>query len=395
VKASGSHPIAFRRAVLCGVLTAAALASGCKRQNAYVAPPPPQVGVAQPVRQVVTPYLEATGNTVAYNEVDLVARVSGFLQEIRYTDGAAAKRGDTLFVIEPAPYQAKLQQAQASLTAAEAQAAQTDAEYRRQASLGRGDFASQSSVDQARAQRDTNQANVLTQQAAVTLAATNLGYTQVTAPFDGVVSAHLISTGSLVGASGPTKLASIVQLDPIHVTFNVSEQDVLRIRASLAQRGLSATDLGKVPVEVGLMTEDGYPHAGTLDYAAPGVDAATGTLTVRGVFANADRALLPGYFVRVRVPLHYRQQEALMVPETALGSDQSGRYVLVVDKDNVVQQRTVRTGALVGNRRAIEAGLQPDDRVIVSGIQRAVAGEKVTPTQAEIKAAMRAPADRS
>ena len=364
-----------------------ALVAGCKRQNAYVAPPPPQVQVAHPLQQAVTPYLEVTGNTVAYNQVDLVARVSGFLQEIRYKDGTGARRGDTLFVIEPAPYQAKLQQAEAALASAQANATQTDAEYNRQAEMAKGQLAaSQSAVDQARAARDSNRATVLSDQAGVTLAATNLAYTQVNAPFDGVVTAHLVSVGELVGQSAPTKLATIVQLDPIYVTFNVSEQDVLRVRAGLRERGLTVADLGKVPVEIGLMTEQGYPHAGTLDYTAPEVDPQTGTLTVRGVFPNANRALLPGYFVRVRVPEAMSAGQALLVPETALGADQSGRYLLVVDKDDVVQQRTVTTGQQYGTLRVIASGLKPDDNVVISGLERAIPGARVAPQEAKISA---------
>ena len=366
--------------------------SGCKRQQtAFVPPPPPQVIVAQALHQQVTPYLDATGNMVAYNQVDLVARVSGFLQDIRYTDGAISHRGDTLFVIEPAPYQAKLQQAQAALDAAQAQAVQTDAEYDRQASLGRTDFSSRSQVDQARAARDANRATVMNDQAGVTLAATNLGYTQVTAPFDGMVTAHQVSVGSLVGANSPTTLATIIQIDPIYVSFTVSEQDVLRIRAGLRQAGLDEKQLNKVPVELGLMNETGYPHKGTLDYASPTVDTSTGTLMVRGILANSDHSLLPGFFVRVRVPLQAQRSEALLVPETALGTDQAGRYLLLVDKDDVVQQRTVTTGARVGTLRVIASGLQPDDRVVVSGLQRAVPGEKVAPKATEITASLANP----
>jgi len=374
-----------RAAALLAAIALLAPIAGCKRQNAYVAPPPPQVQVATALRQPVTPYLEVTGNTAAYNEVDLVARVSGFLQEIRYKDGAFAHRGDTLFVIEPAPYQAKLQQAEAALTAAQANATQTDAEYQRQAEMAKGQLAaSQSAVDQARAQRDSNRATVLSDQAGVTLAATNVAYTQVNAPFDGVVTAHLMSVGELVGQNAPTKLATIVQLDPIYVTFNISEQDVLRVRATLRARGLTAADLGKVPVEVGLMTETDYPHTGTLDYASPVLDTQTGTLTARGVFPNADRALLPGFFVRVRVPMALSAGPALLVPETALGADQSGRYLLVVNKDDVVQQRTVTIGQQVGALRVIASGLQADDKVIIAGLERAIPGAKVAPQEAKI-----------
>ena len=371
------------RSLLLVALVALALPARAK-DNAYVPPPPPRVGVAHPLRQEVTPYLEATGSLSAYNQVDLVARVQGFLQEIDYKDGATVKRGDTLFVIEPAPFQAKLEQAQASLASAQAQLTQAAAEYQRQASLGRSDFASQSTVAQARATRDTDQANVQNQQAGVALAGINLAYTRVTAPFDGLVTAHLASVGDLVGVSGPTKLATIVQLNPIYATFNVSEQDVQRIRANLARRGLTLADLGKVPVEIGLMTEKGYPHAGTLDYVAPQVDTSSGTLTARGIFPNADHMLLPGFFVRVRVPLAQQRQDALLVPDRALGTDQSGRYVLVVNQNDVVEQRGVRTGQLVGALRVIEAGLRPDDRVVVSGIQRAIAGEKVAPQPTDL-----------
>jgi len=367
------------------VLAALALPAQA-RDSAYVPPPPPQVGVAHPLRESVTPYLETTGSLSAYNQVDLVARVQGFLQEIDYKDGATVKRGDTLFVIEPPPYQAKLEQAQASLASAQAQLTQAAAEYQRQASLGRSDFASQSAVSQARATRDTNQANVQNQQAGVALAAINLGYTRVTAPFDGLVTAHLASVGDLVGVSGPTKLATIVQLDPIYATFNVSEQDVQRIRANLARQGLTPADVGKVPVEIGLMTEEGYPHAGTLDYVAPQVDTSSGTLMARGIFANANHVLLPGFFVRVRVPLASQRQDALLVPDEALGTDQAGRYALVVNQGDVVEQRRVRTGQRVGALRVIDAGLQPNDQVVVSGIQRGIAGEKVAPQPSDIDA---------
>lgn len=332
------------------------------------------------------PYLEVTGNSVAYNQVDLVARVEGFLQEIDYKDGADAKQGDTLFVIEPTPYQAKLQQAQATAAATQAQLVQTQAEYNRQASLGRSDFSSKSTVDQALAARDTNQANLNNQQAGITLAAINLGYTRVTAPFDGVVTAHLVSVGSLVGVNSPTKLATIVQLNPIYATFTISEQDVLRIKTAMAQRGITGADIANVPVEVGLMTEDGYPHVGKLNYVAPEIDPSTRTLTVRGLLQNDNHALLPGLFLRIRIPLALQKADALLVPDQALGADQSGSYLLVVDKDNIVQQRTVKTGQLVGALRVIASGLAADDRVVVSGNQKAIPGEKVAPQDRTIAA---------
>jgi len=381
---------AWRVAAMTGLCLLAA--TGCKRQQtSFVSPPPPQVVVAQPLRQTVKPYLDATGNLVAYNQVDLVARISGFLQAIDYADGAVVHRGQTLFVIEPAPYQAKLQQAQATLQAAQAQAAQTDAEYQRQASLGRTDFSSRSTVDQALAARDANRATVVNDQAGVALAAINLGYTQVTAPFDGIVTAHQQSVGSLVGENSPTTLATMYQIDPIYVSFTVSEQEVQEIQEAMREAGFDIKRLDKVPIQVGLMTESGYPHAGHLDYASPNVDQTSGTLTVRGILPNPDHVLVPGFFVRVRVPLPTPKGKSLLVPETALGTDQAGRYLLVVDKDNVVQQHTVTTGERFGTLRVIATGLLPTDRVIVSGLQRAVPGEKVVPEATTITAALPAP----
>jgi RND family efflux transporter MFP subunit len=327
----------------------------------------------------VTPYLEVTGNFNAYNSVDLEARVQGYLQQINYQDGSEVKQGDTLFVIEPAPYEAQLKQAQATLAATQADLVQAEAEFYRQSTLGKSDFAAQSKVDEARAKLDSDKAQIQNNQAGVTIAAINYGYTHVTSPFNGVVSAHLVSVGGLVGVSGPTKLASIVQLDPIYLNFTVSEQQVLRIKAALAERGVSPRDRKEVPIEVGLMTEDGYPHVGKLDYVAPTIDSSTGTLAARGIFDNPKRDLLPGMFARIRIPIGFEKANALLVPDEALGADQSGTYLLVVDKDNVVQQKTVQAGQLEGKLRVIVSGIAPDDLIVVSGNQRAIPGQKVAP----------------
>ncbi len=366
-----------------GALLAAAALPGCKEENTFRAPPPPKVGVAAPIKQEVVRYFEATGAASAVNSIDLVARIPGYLFDVKYTDGQLMKKGDDIFIIEPAPYQAKLQQAQATLAGAIAQFTNADAELGRQSQLGQRDFSSRAQVDQSRAKRDTSAADVDKARADLQTAAINLSYTHVTAPFEGVVSAKLASVGDLVGVTGATKLATIVQLDPIYVTFNAGERDVLAIRAALARAGRTDIDLTKVPIEVGLANEDGFPHKGTLDYVAPGVDPVSGTLQVRGVLANTDRSVLPGMFARMRVPLR-RQADALLVPDSVLGSDLGGRYALVVNKDDVVEQRRVKPGPLVGSLRVIEEGLKADDRVIVSGNQRAVPSLKVSPTAATI-----------
>jgi multidrug efflux system membrane fusion protein len=378
-----------------GILLLAALPA-CKEENKYEPPPAPKVGVAQPSKRPVTRYLELTGNTVSLDKVELVGRATGFLREINYKDGSMVKKGDVLFVIEPAPYEAKVMQEEAELTAAKAASYYADAEFERQRALSQTtQFGWQSKFYEAQKNRDERRANLQKAQAALELAKIDLGYTKVTAPFDGIVTTHLAAVGALVGGgSSPTPLATILRLDPIYVTANFSEQDVLRIIADPS--GISTADLGKIPIELGVMTETGYPHKGVIDYIAPQVDPSTGTLRVRGVFANPDYALLPGFFAHVGVPPSQGpEQEALLVPETALGSDQAGRYLLVVDNDNVVDKRNVTVGPAVDELRVIEKGLAPDDRVIIAGLSRAVPGQKVSPeTVADAAAAKRADAAR-
>src|SRR3979411_87248 len=330
---------------LCFAIAAFVVLTGCE-QNSFVPPPPPKVDVGLPVEKTVTRFLEATGNSAPIKSVDLVARVQGVLQSIDYKDGTLVKEGATLFTIEPETYKLKLEQAQAAEAGARASVKQAEADYKRQSDLVSRQAVSQATLDQSTSSRDNAQANLQQAQANTKIAAVNFGYTNVVAPFDGIVSAHLVSVGELIKAASPTQLATIVQLDPIYVNFTVNEQDVLRIRAEAARRGITVAELRQLPIEAGLQTEDGYPHAGKLDYVAPTINQSTGTLAVRGLVPNPDRVLLPGYFVRVRVPID-RQDDALLVPDTALGSDQSGRYLLVVNADNVVEQRKVLVGPLV------------------------------------------------
>ena len=375
-----------------GLLT---LLAACGEENRFVAPPPPKVTVQLPVQQTVTPYLDATGNTASVNTVKLVARVQGYVQEIKYQDGAQVKKGTPLFVIEPEPYKVKLDQAKAAEEGAKATLVNAEAEFKRQQELQAKDVSTQANLDRALANRDTAHANVLQAQANVETAQINLGYTTVSAPFDGVVTARKVSVGELVGGDQPSQLATIVQINPIWVWFNLSERDVQRARAAMAERSMTVADIvGKLPVEVGLQTETGYPHKGVIDYVDPTVNQSTGVLQMRGIFDNPAPALLPGYFVRVRVPR--RAQPALLVPEVAVGADQGGRYLLTVNADNVVEQRRVELGQSFGEMRAIESGLKPDDRVVVSGILDAVPGQKVDPQlQTPKAAAMEPPAGQA
>src|SRR5262245_4543289 len=376
-------------ALLCGC---ALWLAGCEDRNKYQPPPAPEVGVQKPERRPVTLFLELTGNTTAYNKVDLVARVQGFLDKVGYKDGDKVAAGTTLFEIERAPYETSLQIAEASRAQQEALLVQAEAEVNRQLALQQRQVASEARLEESRSKRDATIAALEQAKGQVQQAKINLGYTEITAPFAGVVTARLVDPGSLVGAGGPTKLATIVQVDPIYVNFSVNEQQVLQIRDQLRSQGLTIRDLGPIPVEVGLQTETGFPHKGVINYIAPDLDQSTGTLAVRALFENKDRVLLPGLFVRVRVPVQ-RDVESLLVPDRALGNNQLGRYVLVVNDKNVVDQRQVETGdAVDGGLRIIKSGLAPQDRLVVSGLQRAIPGNIVKPVDAPVTASWDAPA---
>jgi len=358
----------------------AALLAGCKPENKFQPPPPAEVAVGVPVKQDVAPFEVLTGNTVAFATVDLVARVEGFLTSQNYVDGSEAKKDQQLFGIEQTMYKAKVKEAEAQLDGAKALLAQAEAEFTRQETLLRQNVSAQATFDQAKAKRDNARANVENAEGNLTIAQTNLGYTTVSAPFDGVVSKHLVSVGELVGATSATKLATIVQLDPMYVTFNMSEQDVLQIRQNLKERRLDVEELSKIPLEIGLMNEEGFPHKGFLNYVSPELDATTGTILVRGLFKNPTRALIPGFFVRVKVPQGLGATASLLVPNRVIGEDQAGKYLLTVNKDNVVVQTRITTGQLLANGlRVIPSGLKPDDQVVLSTNGAAIPGAKVVP----------------
>jgi len=382
VREGGSQGFHLLAALLC----AAGLTACDGNGNTYVEPPPAKVRMAQPLQQNVTKYFELTGNTAAFKSVDIEARVQGFVETIDYRDGTAVKAGDKLFGIQSNTYQAQLDQAQATLTSAQAAQVGANQEYTRQVNLSAQKVGTQTALDNAKATLDQANATILNAQASLELAKINLGYTTVTAPFDGTVTAHLVEIGTLVGVSGPTTLATIVQLDPLYANFNVSESQVLMIKRELAAQGhtFKQTDLPNIPIEMGLQGETDYPFKGHLDYAAPQVDASTGTLAVRGVVENKDRALLPGLFVRVRVPVGH-EDKALLVRDDAIGINQQGNYVLVVGKDDTVEQRPVKTGQSEGRLRVIESGLSAGDWVVTEGFQQAVPGNKVAPEKATME----------
>ena len=348
---------------------------------------PPEVVVATPVSQLVTDYLDFTGNTVATDSVSLVARVEGYLDKIHFVDGSTVKKGTLLFTIQQAQYIAQLQQANAEVAAQKAALWHATTELARYSRLLKEDAATQTEVDHWHYERDSAAAGLKNAEAQVVIAQLNLDYTSVKAPFDGRMGRHLVDPGNLVGAPAhQTVLAEINQIDPIYVYFTISERDLLRIMATNKGRNAPRIAEQVIPAFFGLLNEDGYPHEGRLDFASISVAPTTGTLQLRAIFPNHDLSVLPGLFIRVRVPVQ-SQRDALLVPGDAVSFDQQGEYVLLVDSKNLVERRTVKTGAQVGDKLVIEEGLKPDDRVIVEGLLQAIPGREVNPQTASTSAA--------
>jgi RND family efflux transporter MFP subunit len=354
--------------------------AGCK-EKIPPQPPPPKVTVAQPVRRAVTDYLELIGNTEATHTVQLVARVAGYLEKIFFRDGQPVKKGDLLFLIQQDTYKAQLQQAEGQIQLQKTQMDYAETELVRYSNLLSQKAASQVDVDNYRNQRDSARANLLTAEASRDLAKLNLAYTEIRAPFDGRIDRRLVDPGNLVGSGQNTVLAQLNQIDPIYVYFTISDLDLARLMES-THWGPGQIEGMKWPVSVGLATETGHPHQGHLDFASISLTSTTGTLLMRGIFPNPGGRILPGLYARVLVPLE--RKERFLVPDVAIGSDQQGTYVLVVDERNVVQRRSIKVSLSVDNLRAIEEGLSGNEWIVVNGLLKAVSGRKVTPDREAI-----------
>jgi RND family efflux transporter MFP subunit len=362
------------RCVVASVLLA--ILPGCGEKPKPQPPPPPKVTVVQPVHRRVTDHLELTGNTQAIYTVQLVARVAGYLEQVLFQDGQVVKKGQPLFVIQRNTYEDNLRQAEASIAQFRAQLGYAESQFVRYSDLIRDDAAAKADVDNWRYQRDTAQANLRSAEAQRDLAKLNLDYTLVTAPFDGRMDRRQVDPGNLVGAGANTVLAQINQVHPIYVYFNIADLDLARLLKSTG--GIPGpSDARKWPVRVGLPGEDGYPRQGNLDFAAISLTTTTGSLLMRGILPNPDGRVLPGLYARVRVPLEERA--TFLIPEVAIGHDQQGDYVFVVNDKNVVERRGVKTGPAVESLRAVDDGLTGKEWVIVAGLLKVGPGRQVTP----------------
>ncbi|WP_010586698.1 efflux RND transporter periplasmic adaptor subunit [Schlesneria paludicola] len=399
--------------------------TGCGHANVYHEPPPPEVVITKPVQRSVTSYLTQTGTAQASERVELRARVKGFLSQRAFKDGEAVKVGQLLFVIDEEPFRTRLAQLNAKV--AEAESALTKAEQSKLREINRAKLdldqadlelaklsdarvrslyekntiskeeldrsdatlkkaeaqvaSDRANLDQVKADYQTNilsaKSTLEAAKADAKMAEIDLGYCRITAPIDGRINAREFDVGNYVGDGQSTVLASIVKVDPIYTFISPGEDDLLRVQQANAN-STAAT----LPMEMGLSNETGYPHQGHVDYIDPSVDTGTGTIRLRGVFSNPGGAILPGLFVRVRIPAE-RRETAIMVPDRSLGSDQGGSYLLVVGADDKVERRTVEAGEEIEGLREVRGSISLDDRVVVDGLLRARPGLKVSPKQEE------------
>lgn len=346
--------------------------------------PPPKVVIQQPKMTKITDYVTQTGTMVAYNSVDLVARIEGYLEKIEFTDGTLVKKGKELFIIEPLPYLEKLKAAEATVVVQKAAYNYAKAEYDRQQRMYKQNATSLNNVEKWSAKAQEFRAEIDKATADAEVAAINYSYTHVISPFDGRIGRHLVDAGNLVGNGKATDLATVEQISPIYVYFNLNELDLIKIRTAARAHGFKPEDINTIPVFVRMQNETKFLHEGKLDFANTGLNASTGTLEFRAILANKDITLLPGLFVQVRIPISAPKQQ-LTIPDLAVQYDQRGAYVLTVDKNNMVLQKRVELGPVEQEIRVIKKGLEAGENVVVSGAQNAIPGLKVDPVQSETK----------
>ena len=356
-----------------------------------IGPPAPTVTVSKPAQRQIIEWDEYTGRFDAVQMVEMRARVSGYLNEVRFKDGQQVKQGDILFTIDPRPFERALEQARAELFAAKTKVDNANLDVARGQPLIERKIISDKTFDDRMSLLRDAQAAVKVSEAKVNSAELDLSFATIAAPISGSISRTLVTAGNWISAgsvAGTTLLTTIVSQDPIYVYFDVNENNYIKYRR-LAERGVAGAGIGAL-VEVALADERGFPHKGQLDFLDNRIDQGTGTLRARAVLSNKAGLFSPGLFARVRVT-GSPSYAGLLVPDEAIGTDQTNKYVFVVGEDGIVARRNVRLGPLVEGLRVVREGVGADDWVITKGLQRARPGLKVEPKRAAL-AASTAPA---
>jgi multidrug efflux system membrane fusion protein len=372
---------------LCAVLLAASVLAGCDNKPAANAGPQlPAVTVSRPIQQKIRGWDEYTGRFVPVKTVEVRARVSGFIDSIHFKDGQIVKQGDPLFVIDPRPYRLAVEQAKADLERARSRYEIATLDVERATPLLRSQTVTEREFDTRRATQREASGAVGVSESLLKQAELNLEWTEVRAPIDGRISDRRVDAGNLItgGQTGATLLTSIVSIDPIHFAFDGSEADFIRY-ARLAAAGArpSSRDVQN-PVAVRLADETEYKHLGRMDFVDNVVSTRTGSIRGRAIFENKDGLLTPGFFGRLR--LFGGERDALLLPDSAIASDQANKIVFTVAEDGTVAIKRVELGPIVDGLRVIRSGLAPEDRVVIEGLARARPGQKVKPEDGKIEA---------
>ncbi len=375
----------FRGALFSVAAATSIVGTACDEPRSAPQPPSPAVTVARPVQREVIEWDEYTGRLEAVETVEVRARVSGFIEKADFQEGSLVKAGDVLFVIDSRPFDAELAKEQAEVLRAQAQLAFATNEFKRLEQVRASAAGSELEVENARQKMLEAEAAVAAAKALVQQAQLNVEWTRVTAPISGRISRKIVTPGNLIngGPGQATLLTVITSVDPIYCYIDADEQSVLKY-ARLAREGkrVSARQ-AEIPCFMQLSDEEGFPHAGMVDFVDNRLDPATGTIRGRGIFANSSGWLLPGFFARVRVPGSGRYT-ALLVPDSAVTTDQNQKLLMVVGADNIVQPRPVALGALFGEFRAIESGIGLTHRVVINGLMQARPGATVSPQEATL-----------
>jgi RND family efflux transporter MFP subunit len=353
-----------------------------------VAPPPaaaPEVSVARPLVRQVTDWDEYTGRLEAVDAVEIRARVTGYLQSRHFDEGALVDKGDLLFVIDPRPYEAVLDRARAELERAQIRLDLAQNDFERAERLFRSRAISEEELDARSKERQEATAALTAARAAERSAELEVEFTRVHAPVSGRIGRELVSEGNLVSGGSPqsTLLTTIVSLHPIHVYFTADERAFLRYQRLDQEGERESSRTAENPVRLQLADEEGFPHIGHMDFVDNRIDRATGTMQGRAVFPNPDHFLTPGIFARVQLQGR-GPYDALMIPDAAIGADQAERFVYVVDEAGVAQRRPIELGRRIGEHRIVASGLEPDDVVIVDGLQRVRAGSAVAANEVKV-----------